>query len=178
MKYFKFLLQCLCQAIVMWLLRHNQCFYVLCTTGLALTSMLFLENAVHWKGEGVLCLKSLIRMSRVQCRFRTEFAKQPSDRRTIQKWHATFKEVCCAPEKELDGHRLQLKQLNTCETPASRAPESEDWYQRHWQLSIPFCNYHFDVNKGSLLNIWEKNYENVNFSDLCVQFFATKTDDQ
>lgn len=177
MKSVKFLLQCLCQAIVMWLLRHNQCFYVLCKK-LRWLQCYFLKMPFTGKEKAFCVFKSLIRMSRVQCRFRTEFAKQPSDRRTIQKWHVTFKEVCCAPEKELDGHRLQLKQLNKCETPASRAPESEDWYQRHWQLSIPFCNYHFDVNKGSLLNIWEKNYENVNFSDLCVQFFATKTDDQ
>ena len=31
----------------------------------------------------------------VQCKFRTGFSKQPPDRRTIQKWHAKFKEEGC-----------------------------------------------------------------------------------
>ena len=58
----------------------------------------------------------------VQRKFRTEFSKQPPDRRTIQKWHAQFKEEgCLCPGKELP-HHLQLKRSKEFETSFQRSP--------------------------------------------------------
>ena len=61
----------------------------------------------------------------VQRKFRTEFSKQPPDRRTIQKWHAQFKEEgCLCHGKELP-HHLQLKRSKEFETSSSGAPGSQ-----------------------------------------------------
>ena len=78
----------------------------------------------------------------VQRKFRTEFSKQLPDRRTIQKWHAKFKEEgCCALGKvEELPHHLQLKRSKEFKTSSSGAPgnQSEELVVSFRCLQQPF----------------------------------------